>query len=204
MKKFLLALAFIILLCGCSGRAKGYASVQDKLMNMSTYRADVEIAYISDKEESIYKAVETAQNDGRYKIVTYYPDNFKDNAILFDGEMIWQYNPNVEKKISVSSKDKPERSELILFSFMENYVKSTDTTVATMNAGGEECTVLEADIEGAGKFMASEKLWVDNESMSPVKLVIYDADGGERIRVTFSAFEYNCELAEDEFVPQNK
>lgn len=202
MKKIILSLFLLLSLCGCSHKAKGYATVQDKLMKMEAYRADVEITYIQKDENTVYKAIQTAANDGRYKMVTYFPENFKDNAILFDGKMIWQYNPNVEKKISVNSQDKPERHELILFSFIENYVKSTDTAVATAKTDGAKCTVLEANIEGAGKYIAAEKLWVDNETMSPKKLVIYDAEGKERISVAFNSFEYNCQLEEDEFVPQ--
>jgi outer membrane lipoprotein-sorting protein len=162
----------------------------------------VEITYISGGEETVYKAVQTADNSGKYKMVTYFPEEFKDNAILFDGKMIWQYNPSVEKKISVNSADKPERSELIVFSFMENYVKSKDTSVATASLDDTKYTVMEADIEGAGKYIVSEKLWVSNETMLPERLVIYDSEGKERIVTSFSEFEYNPELAEDEFAPQ--
>ncbi len=202
MKKIILSLFLLLTLCGCSFKANGYATVQDKLINMENYRADVEITYIQKEENTVYKAIQTAANDGRYKMVTYFPENFKDNAILFDGKMIWQYNPNVEKKISVNSQDKPERHELILFSFIENYVKSNDTTVTTAKTDGAQCTVLEANIEGAGKYLATEKLWVDNETMFPKKLIIYDTEGGERISVIFNSFEYNCKLEENEFVPQ--
>ncbi len=202
MKKIFLAISLLLALCGCSPKAKGYANVQDKLMKMQSYKADIEITYLSNAEESVYKAIQTASNDGKYKMVTYYPDNFKDNSILFDGKMIWQYNPNVEQKISVNSQDKPERSQLVLFSFMENYVKSKDTSVATAKAEGSACTVLEADIQGAGKYITKEKLWIDNEQMIPKKLVIYDSEDRERITVIFNSFEYNCKLEENEFVPQ--
>jgi outer membrane lipoprotein-sorting protein len=102
----------------------------------------------------------------------------------------------------VNSADKPERSELIVFSFMENYVKSKDTSVATASLDDTKYTVMEADIEGAGKYIVSEKLWVSNETMLPERLVIYDSEGKERIVTSFSEFEYNPELAEDEFAPQ--
>jgi outer membrane lipoprotein-sorting protein len=202
MKKIIVMLSAILTLCGCGGRVEGYSSAQDKLMNMQSYRANAEITYISGGEETVYKAVQTADNSGKYKMVTYFPEEFKDNAILFDGKMIWQYNPSVEKKISVNSADKPERSELIVFAFMENYVKSKDKSVAAASLDDTKYTVMEADIEGAGKYIVSEKLWVSNETMLPERLVIYDAEGKERIVTNFSEFEYNPELAEDEFAPQ--
>ena len=189
------------MMTGC-GKASGYQSAQDKLMKMQSYRADTEITYYNKDESVTYRAKQSAASDGRYKIVTYYPENFKDNAILFDGKMIWHYNTNVENKISVNAQDKPERSELILFAFMENYVKSSGKTVATAKTEGAECTVLEADIENAGKGLVSEKLWIDNADSTPRRLVIYDSEGEERISIDYSSFEYNCELAADEFVPQ--
>ncbi len=199
MKKLILVMSILCCLCGC-GKVKGYASAQDKLMNMQSYKAEVDISYISSESESTYTAVQTADNQGRYKLEVTSPENLKGSSILFDGKMIWQYNPNIEQKISIKAEDKPERSELILFSFIENYVKSTDTTVTTAKTEGEPCTVLEADIEGAGKFIASEKLWIGNEDMLPKRLVIYDTDGNERIIVVFNSFEYDPQLPEDEFV----
>lgn len=199
MRKIILVMSILCCLCGC-GKVKGYASAQDKLMNMQSYKAEVDISYISSESESTYTAVQTADNQGRYKLEVTSPENLKGSSILFDGKMIWQYNPNIEQKISINAEDKPERSELILFSFMENYVKSTDTTVTTAKTEGEPCTVLEADIEGAGKFIASEKLWIGNEDMLPKRLVIYDTDGNERIIVVFNSFEYDPQLPEDEFV----
>lgn len=199
MKKIILVMSILCCLCGC-GKVKEYASAQDKLMNMQSYKAEVDISYISSESESTYTAVQTADNQGRYKLEVTSPENLKGSSILFDGKMIWQYNPNIEQKISIKAEDKPERSELILFSFIENYVKSTDTTVTTAKTEGEPCTVLEADIEGAGKFIASEKLWIGNEDMLPKRLVIYDTDGNERIIVVFNSFEYDPQLPEDEFV----
>ena len=204
MKKICLLLLFLLLFSGCRKSESGYDSVQDRLMNMTAYNADVEIDYINGGENAVYKAKQTAVNDGRYKMVTYYPENLKDCAILFDGKLIWQYNPNVEKKIKVDSKDKPERSQLILFTFLENYVKSADTTVTTAKSEGEKCTVLEAEITNGDKLMAKEKLWAGDEDMLPKKLVIYDSDGNETIVVTFNSFEYNPQLSENEFVPQNQ
>ncbi len=201
MKKIIMFL-MLMLLCGCSPKAKGYASVQDKLMNMQSYRADTQITYISSNETTTYKAIQSAVNDGKYKLVTYYPENFKNCSVLFDGKMIWQYNPNVEKKININSQDKPERSQLILFSFMENYVKSQNTTVATASNDGSEYTVLEAEIQNGNKFLTKEKLWVDNEQMQPSKLIIYDENDKERIILTFNSFEYNCQFDENEFLPQ--
>jgi outer membrane lipoprotein-sorting protein len=40
---------------------------------------------------------------------------------------------------------------------------------------------------------------MDNETLKPVKMVVYDPDGAERIIVTFNVFEYNVALDDSLF-----
>jgi outer membrane lipoprotein-sorting protein len=40
---------------------------------------------------------------------------------------------------------------------------------------------------------------VDNDTLKPAKLIVYDPDGAERIIVTFTAFDYNPELDDSLF-----
>lgn len=199
MKRLFLFL-FIMLFAGCTKPQSSYPSIQDKLMAMESYKTDCKLTYISNKGETIYETTQTAANDGRYRIETSLPEEYKNNVVLYDGKMVWQYNPNLnENKISVNPPDKASRREIILFSFIKNYVESMDTEVETSNMEGKNCTVLEAKLNGDNSLLASEKLWIDNESQNPIKLVIYDKDGNERIVAEFSNFVYNCNLDEKDF-----
>ncbi|MDO4300294.1 MAG: outer-membrane lipoprotein carrier protein LolA [Clostridia bacterium] len=200
MKRLFLFLC-IMILSGCVKQESSYPTIQDKLMAMTGYSADCKLTYISNKGETIYETKQIAAQDGRYRIETKKPEEYKDNVILYDGKMVWQYNPNLkENKISVNPPDKAARREIILFSFIENYVKSKDVGVETANLDESLCTVLEAKITGNNKLLSTEKLWVDNESQNPLKLVIYDTDNKERIVAEFSNFVYNCNLEDKTFL----
>lgn len=202
MKRPILVISlFLVLLAGC-GKKTGteYKNIQEKLMSMESYSCNANISYINNKGEDNITASICAMKDGRYRFEATGPDTYRGNVIIFDGKMVWNCNPAAEQKVRVTSPDKPERYELILFSFLENYVNSMDTTVESASIDQSKCTVLEADIPGDNKFIAKEKLWVDNESMTPLRLVIYDDEGGERIRADIEDFQYNCSIDEDKFV----
>ncbi len=199
MKKILLLLMTIFLL-GCSQGKKAYPTIQEKLTAMESYKTDAELTYISDKGKTQYTATMTAAKDGRYIILTSKPEDYKGNIVMYDGKMVWQYDPKLEdNKISVNPPDKASRREIILFSFLENYVKSKDVSLGVASLDEGLCTVLEAQIPGNNALMSTEKLWVNNETQDPVKLVIYDSENKERIVAEFTNFEYNYSIDDNTF-----
>lgn len=201
MKKLLLfLLLFLLPITACRSSKNQYPTIQDKLMAMTSYKTDCTIIYISNKGQREYTTTQMASNDGRYRIETKLPEEYKNNIIVYDGKMVWHYNPNLkDNKISINPPDKMARREIILFSFIENYVKSKDTGVTTAKLDESLCTVLEAKIPGDNTFMFTEKLWIDNETKTPQKLIIYDKDNKERIVAEFSNFVYNCNLKDKDF-----
>ncbi len=200
MKKLILFILFIITFTSCSPKEEKYPTIQDKLSNMQSYKTDAEITYISNKGSTSYNAVIYAKNDERYRIEVNSPEDYKGNIIMYDGKLVWQYNPHLQdNKISANPPDKASRREIILFSFIKNYAKSMETTVASANVDNTKTTVLEAKIPSSTKLLSSEKLFVDNETALPVKLVIYDSDNNEKIVVNFSNFEYNQKIEDDVF-----
>ena len=186
--KLFTALLAVLVLTGC-GAKKGNA--YDMLKNMDSYTARAEVRYISNKGENVYDTVQTAKKDGRYRIDTLSPEEYKDTSLIYDGKLVWQKAGGKENKIKVTS-NSPERALLILYSFLENHEKSmSDATVTTSASPNGNTTVLEADIAGGDKVFASEKLWFDENKGVPTRLAIYNAEGKEKIVVNFSEFKYN-------------
>ena len=91
------------------------------------------------------------------------------------------------------------RNELFLGQFLKNYLQSEGVSVETAAIDESRCTVLEAVIPENGSQLASEKLWVDNESLLPVRLSLYDAHGKECLRLDYTTFTYNPHFDENLF-----
>jgi len=87
---------------------------------------------------------------------------------------------------------------------MKNYMQSEGVTVETAAIGESHCTVLEAIIPGNIENLATEKLWVDNETLTPLCFTIYDKDGKERYIIEYTDFTYNPKFDDNLFTIPSK
>lgn len=176
-----------------------YEKIQKSLVEMETYQAAGTVKYISNKGANEYQILQQCRSTGEYRITVTGPDKVAGNVTVFDGTVISQFNPRVSDKISVGTKESAERSEILVTTFVKNYISSSEVSVTASAMDESMCTVLEATIPGDHQYLATEKLWINNETYKPMQLIVYDKGGSERIVVTFTEFEYNTELEDGVF-----
>ena len=199
-------LAVTAVLGGCRGGSVNeqtgtvYEKIQNRLINMETYQAEASVKYISNKNSHTYDTLQQCRMSGEYRIEVTGPENVAGNITLSDGKIICQFNSKVTGKISVGTTESQERSEILLTSFVKNYVKSKEVSVSAASVDGGECTVLEANIPGDHPYLKNEKLWVDNKTLKPVQLIIYDPSGNERVVVNYTKFDYDVKLDDELFI----
>lgn len=213
MQIFVLALA-IAALTGCqklipdkmpqTKEQNAYQKIQTTLLNTTSYQCDATVEYKSNKSSSTYGTRQQSRISGEYRVEVTSPENVAGNVTLSDGKTICQFNPKIAGRIAIGTKESQERTEILLTTFIKNYLKSQEVSISVANLGQGQCTVLEAVIPGDHPYLSSEKLWVDNETFKPVKLVVYDPDGGERIIVTYQDFQYNVPLDDNLFTVSGK
>jgi len=206
-KKILAVCALLVVLVfvsGCDGvglRGPGNAEelssfekIQRMLVELHSYRAIATIEYRANKGSNIYETVQHARITGEYRVEVTGPEHVAGAVTVNDGRNIVQFNARTEGRVAVPVEETPERSEIFLTTFIKNYLLSNEVsvTVADMEEGVR--TVLEATVPGNHPYLATARLWVDNETLTPVKLIILDPDGAERIIVTYRAFEMNVVL----------
>ncbi|MCD8158724.1 MAG: outer-membrane lipoprotein carrier protein LolA [Clostridiales bacterium] len=205
MKKLAKVFLFFSLcfgLCGCSGGEKvsDYERIHSRLSEMTGYKAVCQVTYYGNNMENTYTVNQTAESGGKYKIEAVKPKDLAGTSILFDGNLIWLYNPSIDSKIQASSSEGDSRREIILFTFLKNEsLSGEETSVSAVSAQGEKYVVLEASIPGGKTSYNREELFVDIKSGNPSRLVIYDENDNEHIRAEFTEFEYNPEISADEF-----
>jgi outer membrane lipoprotein-sorting protein len=154
------------------------------------------VEYRANKGSNAYETVQHARITGEYRVEVVGPEHVAGSITVNDGSTIMQFNKRVEGRVSVAVEETLERSEIFLTSFIKNYFLNGENAVSVMVADMEEGvrTVLEATIPGNHPYIASARLWVDNETLLPVKLIVFDPEGTERIIVTYHAFEMNVVL----------
>jgi len=203
----LMALA-LLTACGTGDGLRGPADateisafnrVKQMLFELQSYRAMATVEYRSNKGSNIYETVQHARITGEYRIEVTAPEAASGSITVSDGRQIHQFNNRVNGRVSLMVQETPERSEIFLTSFIRNYKQCEEVSISVADMEDGVRTVLEATIPGQHPYLSMARLWVDNETMTPVKLVIFDADGSERIIVTYHVFEYNAILEDGLF-----
>ncbi|WP_058486267.1 outer membrane lipoprotein carrier protein LolA [Defluviitalea phaphyphila] len=177
--------------------------IQEKLTSMKTYECIADLTYISNKGKNTYKTKQYYKITGEYRIEIISPEKMAGLVTVYDGEKVKQYNTRILGEIINEIPESKNRNEIFLGSFLKNYLQSEEVTLEVFSADNEEYTVLEAVIPEGGKYLSTEKLWVSNKTLNPVKLVIYDTEGNERIIVEYEEFKYNIELEDSIFQISN-
>jgi len=166
------------------------------LMEMETYRAIATVEFRSNKGVNTYETIQHARITGEYRIEVTAPEHVAGSVTTSDNRQIFQFNSRVNGMVSLMVQETPERSEIFLTSFIRNYLQSEEISVSVSDMEEGVRTVLEATVPGEHPYLTTARLWVDNTTLVPVKLVIFDRDGAERIIVTYHVFEKNMPLAD--------
>ncbi|MCL2215546.1 MAG: hypothetical protein FWB91_00870 [Defluviitaleaceae bacterium] len=209
MKKrfFALAVALVAVVifatsCGDTGlrgpanadEASAFEKVHRMLVELENYRAIATVEFRSNKGTNTYETIQHARITGEYRIEVTGPAHVSGSTTTSDGTQIFQFNSRVNGRVSLMVQETPERSEIFLTSFIRNYLQSEEVSVSVADMDEGVRTVLESTVPGNHPYLSTARLWVDNTTLIPVKLIIFDADGAERIVVTYHVFEYNVEL----------
>ena len=176
-----------------------YEQIQRRLLSLETFSAEATVTYISNQNTHVYETRQFARSTGAYRIEVTGPERVAGNITIFDGRQIAQINEAANAKVILGTQDSPERYEILLTSFIRNYVRSRDVSVTVAAIDEQQFTVLEANLPGSHPYLATEKLWVCNDTLLPFKLVIFDTAGEERIIVEYKTFEFNPRLEDSLF-----
>lgn len=206
MKKvlcFFLISCLLFSICGCRRKTpsaeNSMAQIQKKLGEMEGYSCSATMERISNKGQNTYEMKQAYRKTGEYRIELLSPDTVAGNYTIFDGKDVYQYNPRLTEEILQKVPVSQQRNQLFLGEFMKNYMQSEGVTVETASIGESRCTVLEAVIPGNVENLATEKLWVDNETLTPLCFTIYDKEGKERYIIQYTEFTYNPKFPDNLF-----
>lgn len=190
---FLFSMGLVLAVAACS-RGEPMTeleSIQKELAEMEGYACTATLTRISDQGEKTYETKQYYKSTGEYRLELTAPENVAGNYTVFDGKRICQHNPKLDSSIIKDVPESQQRNELFLGQFVQNYMQSEGVSVETAALDESKCIVLEAFIPGGDPALSSEKLWVDRETLLPVRFVIYDAAGKERYTMDYHEFTFN-------------
>ncbi|MCL1787730.1 MAG: hypothetical protein FWG38_07060 [Defluviitaleaceae bacterium] len=204
MKKIMALVVSVLLLCAACGGVPSDADVEAPIsaleafermvMSVENFRATATVAFHANKGTNVYETIQHGKMTGEYRVEVTAPAHVAGSVTASDGRQILQYNSRVNGRVSLQVSETPERSEIFLTTFVRNYLQSNEISVNVMDMEQGLRTVLEAPVPGSHPYMAVARLWIDNETLRPVKLIVFDPDNVARMVVTYHVIEFNVTL----------
>ncbi|MBQ8526029.1 MAG: hypothetical protein IJ460_04865 [Clostridia bacterium] len=184
-----IALALMTNLCSCGNSAENmHERIHSKFYTMPSYTAQCQMTVNSNKTSNKYDFTCTYDNAGnRYRID--YPDL---SVILTETDARIIRGDSV---INIPSDD----GHMLMFvnTFFESYYAGENASIEVSSGADSGFTVLETELISPTKFGHSMKLWINNKTMAPRTMKVYDEEGKETIAVAFEGFE-TAKLVEEE------
>lgn len=186
----------VIGLSGCSakGGTLSEKEIREALNTLECYQAEVRITFYSNKGENVYELLQQADQLGRYRMEILTPDTYKGITTICDGENVLQVDPDTGA--SVSAKESPIRSNLMLFGFLKAFAADDNPHMEWL-PGSEEVMMTANLSENHG--IRKMELTLDTRAAIPRMLDLKDAQGQLLIRIEYQSFEGNTELPESLF-----
>lgn len=172
---------------------------QERLVTMDSYACVASISHLSDENSNTYDTNQVYEMAGRYRFEVTNPAHIKGLTTIYNGQKVIQYNPQLEDPKVVELQTNEFRNQIFLGAFVKNYLQSEDVAIEVQKMEGAITTMLEAVIPGGSRHMSTQRLWLDHKTQKPVRMVIYNEDDVETIKVEFIEFTYNPKINESIF-----
>lgn len=181
-------LAFTFYGCNEANKAS-FHSTGDFFKEFKQYESEVTVTFLKDKQPNEMKIKQVADMNGSYECTVIEPAHLKGTKVSYDGNQMTEYYPSLDKTMEV--KGSSAKNEILLTNFVGRYLTNENIKKQELQLNGKTISTYEMPIEGDFKYLSKEKLWLDEKSQLPLKMVIYDVAGNITIEVVYEDFKFN-------------
>ena len=186
---FILLLLLSVVFYGCQkGSGNASSDAEAVLKNMKTYEVNATVTFLKDTQPNVIKMKQKAEVGGAYTMTIESPEHLKGYQVSYANNEVIEYNPitNTESNGKVLT----ARNEVLLGNFIARYLEGSTSKKEETTLNGKKVVCLETMIPGDYKYMASEKLWLDESIKAPIKMEIIGVDGSTSILIEFENFKH--------------
>ena len=184
---------FVFSACGGSYLSDSDMDIYEKIHSyyskMESYSANVTFTVVSNKTENTYTAEQKAMGNDKFYIRVTNADSNLSVTTITNGQKTKTVTDGSDYSVTVPSAE--TTNMLFVSNFFKTYYASEETYLAVNGAGQGNVTVLETEVSPKSANCAKASLTVNNKSLAPERLTVYDMGGNAVITCTFSDFQYN-------------
>ena len=193
----------MITLCACGQKEDStgiYTEIYEKYKDIQSYQCKMTMSVTSNKTVRDYKLQQYYKAPDKYRVEFLEPKEIKGMTMVYKEQGVTTIHPAIEGKFTLSDFtliDEP--SYMFLRDFFKTYYKSEETSVTVAKTEASKNTILKAEIPGNNSYRFSQSLWIDNETLLPKKMEVYDRENKPVIRITYEEIEFDVEIKDEIF-----
>lgn len=163
---------------------KSEEEIVDYILNISSYKAIMEIEVQTNKNKTQY-IVEQTLKDKVSKQEVIQPENIAGVVTQYDGTNLKISNNKLNLSTTYENYEYIVNNKLWIDSFIKEYKEVEDKKVTTL---GEEI-ILELRNEKENKYGVYKKLYIDKKTAKPTKMIIEDINQNEIVYILYTEIE---------------
>lgn len=166
---------------------KSIEEIENYILNISEYDAELEIEIQSNKNTNKY-TVHQIVKDNIYEQEVIKPENIAGVKIIYDGENLTVENTNLGLKKLYEKYNNITDNILWINSFIDDYKNSNESKIAIK----DDYVVLETkNKNNEEKYNIYKTLYCDKNTLEPAKLEIKDKNKKIRVYISYKEIEIN-------------
>lgn len=193
----------MITLCACGQKEDGteiYTKIYEKYKDIQSYQCKMTMNVTSNKTVRNYTLQQYYKTPDKYKVEFMEPEEIKGMTMVYKDQGITTIHPAIQGKFTLSDFTlMNEPSYMFLPDFFKTYYKSEETSVTVAKTEDSRNTILKTEIPGNNSYRFNQGLWIDNETLLPKKMEVYDAENKPVLSITYHEIEFNREIKDEIF-----
>ena len=169
---------------------KSIEEMEEYILNISSYEAEVAVTIESNKNNNKYvmKQQYIAPNLSKQTILE--PSNIEGIQIVYDGENLQINNSKLNLSKIYENYEYIANNVLCLESFIQDYIKSKEeNNTKRYEENGEY--VLETKIQINNQYRENKKLYIDKNTGKPTKLLVQDINEKTVVYILYNEIKIN-------------
>ncbi len=166
-----------------------YEKIHSYYSKMECYSARIDFTVYSNKTENEYQAIEKAMGNDKFYIKTKAPESSLSVTTISNGEKTKTVTEGSDYSVTLPSCD--AQGLLFINSFFKTYYASEETVHTVSDSQNGNVTILETTLSPLSKNATKISLSINNESLAPEEITVYNLSGNPWIKGKFSEFKYN-------------
>ena len=166
--------------------------IEEYILNISSYEAEIELEVETNKNKTMYKIKQSYTSPNIVKQVAHEPDNISGLETTFDGEKLTINNTKLNLSTVYQNYQYITSNFLWLNSFIEEY-KTNGGKIYEEN----QMIIMEVSSKNSNPYNSLKKLFINKETGKITKMIVQDKNQKKLVYILYNEIKINSLKKED-------